>query len=84
MNCYVHTIKLKYLLKNFIEVIQFFFIPYTTNPFKNPSFSGKQFKKKQKALQRNAKGLEIVRLPLLETFRTFKGDIVINNIKLDQ
>jgi hypothetical protein len=31
-----------------------------------------------------AKGLVIVRLPLLETFRTFKGNIAIENIKLNQ
>jgi len=29
-----------------------------------------------------AKGLEIVKLPLLERFRTFKEDIGIENIKL--
>jgi hypothetical protein len=32
----------------------------------------------------NAKGLEIVRLPLLETFRTFKEDVAIDSIKLNQ
>jgi len=30
----------------------------------------------------NAKGLEIVRLPLLESFRTFKGNIALENIRL--
>jgi len=44
--------------------------------FKNPSFLIK------KALWQNAKGLGIVKLPLLETLRTFKGDIGIENIKL--
>jgi hypothetical protein len=40
--------------------------------------------KKIKALQQKAKGLEIVRLPLLETFRTFKEDVAIDSIKLNQ
>jgi len=31
-----------------------------------------------------AKGLGMVRLPLVDTFRTFKEDIVIDNIKLNQ
>jgi len=30
----------------------------------------------------NAKGLEIDELPLLESFRTFKGDITLENIRL--
>jgi len=38
----------------------------------------------KKALQQNAKGLEIVKLPLLETFRTFKGNITTENIRLNQ
>jgi len=38
----------------------------------------------KKALQQNAKGLEIVRLPLLDTFRTFKGNMGIENIRLNQ
>ena len=38
----------------------------------------------KKALQQNAKGLEIDELPLLDTFRTFKEDIKIENIKLNQ
>jgi hypothetical protein len=38
----------------------------------------------KKALQQNAKGLKISRLPLLESFGTFKGDTVIENIKLNQ
>jgi hypothetical protein len=29
-----------------------------------------------------AKGLEIVWLPLLESFRTFKGNIALENIRL--
>jgi hypothetical protein len=29
-----------------------------------------------------AKGLVIVRLPLLDAFRTFKGNIAIENIRL--
>jgi hypothetical protein len=31
-----------------------------------------------------AKGLGMVRLPLLESFRTFKGDIALENIRLNQ
>jgi hypothetical protein len=31
-----------------------------------------------------AKGLEIIKLPLLESFGTFKEDIGIENIKLNQ
>ena len=31
-----------------------------------------------------SKGLEIVWLPLLDTFGTFKGNITIDNIKLNQ
>jgi len=38
----------------------------------------------KKALRQDAKGLEIVKLPLLDTFRTFKEDIVIENIRLNQ
>jgi len=40
--------------------------------------------KNRKTLQQNAKGLEMSWLPLLETFRTFKGNIAIENIKLNQ
>jgi len=38
----------------------------------------------KKALRQDAKGLEIVKLPLLDTFRTFKEDIAIENIRLNQ
>jgi len=38
--------------------------------------------KKEKAPQQKAKGLEIGWLPLLETLRTFKEDIAIENIRL--
>ena len=44
----------------------------------------KELTKKEKALQQKAKGLGIVKLPLLETFGTFKGNITIDNIKLNQ
>jgi len=37
---------------------------------------------KSKSPSANAKGLEIVKLPLLETLRTFKGNISLENIKL--
>jgi hypothetical protein len=45
------------------------------------SYRGKE---KKKALQLNAKGLGMVRLPLLVSFRTFKGNITIENIRLKQ
>jgi len=35
-----------------------------------------------KVIQQNAKGLEIDELPLLETLRTFRGEIAIENIRL--
>jgi len=38
----------------------------------------------RKALQLKAKGLEIDELPLLESFGTFKGDIGIDYIRLNQ
>ena len=47
--------------------------------FKNPSFSVKYFKK-QKALQLNAKGLGIVRLPLVDSFRTFSWGKITNKM----
>jgi len=31
-----------------------------------------------------AKGLEIVKLPLLETLRTFQGNITTENVRLNQ
>lgn len=40
--------------------------------------------KNKKALQQNTKGLVIDWLPLLESFGTFKEDIGIENIKLNQ
>jgi len=50
--------------RHFVVVIEFFYIDYTTNLLKTLFL-------KIKALQQNAKGLGIVWLPLLETFRTF-------------
>jgi len=38
--------------------------------------------KKIKSPSANAKGLGISRLPLLETLRTFKGEIAIEDIRL--
>jgi len=38
--------------------------------------------KKQKSPLAKAKGLGMFRLPLLDTFRTFKGNIAIENIRL--
>jgi hypothetical protein len=38
----------------------------------------------KKALRQKAKGPGSVRLPLLESFRTFKEDIAIDNIRLNQ
>jgi len=40
--------------------------------------------KKKKPFSVIAKGLRIDELPLLERFRTFKGDIALENIKLNQ
>jgi hypothetical protein len=40
--------------------------------------------KNRKSPSAKAKGLEIVWLPLLESFRTFKGNIAIENIRLNQ
>jgi len=37
---------------------------------------------KIKSPSANAKGLEIVKLPLLESLRTFKGEIAFENIRL--
>jgi len=37
---------------------------------------------KKKSPSAKAKGLRICKLPLLERFRTFKGDITIENIRL--
>ena len=54
-----------------------FLLSNTTKVLENPSFQ-----KYKKALQQNAKGLEIVWLPLLETLRTFKGNIALENIRL--
>jgi hypothetical protein len=56
---------------------------YTTNLFKNPSFFVKYFKIK-KPFSLNAKGLGISKLPLLDTFRTFKGNMTSENIRLNQ
>jgi hypothetical protein len=44
----------------------------------NPSFSNK------KAFQQKAKGLKKSRLPLLGRFRTFKGNMTTENIRLNQ
>jgi len=40
------------------------------------------FIKNKKALQQRPKGLEMSWLPLLETLRTFKGEIAFENIRL--
>ena len=56
------------------------YIIYNIN-FKNPSFLEKILKKK-KPFSMIAKGLGMVRLPLLDTFRTLKEDIAIENIRL--
>ena len=40
--------------------------------------------KKQKSPSAKAKGLEIDELPLLVRFRTFKGNIAIENIRLNR
>jgi hypothetical protein len=54
---------------------------YSTLNFKNPSFFVKYFKIR-KSPSAKAKGLRITKLPLVETFRTFKGNIAIENIRL--
>jgi len=41
-----------------------------------------QQENKKKPFSLISKGLEIVRLPLLESFRTFKEDIALENIRL--
>jgi len=64
-----------------LKLIYCFFILYTTNNLKVLLFYKNNFKKK-KTLRQNAKGLVIAWLPLLETFRTFKEDIAIENIRL--
>jgi len=38
----------------------------------------------KKALWQSAKGLEIDELPLLVRFRTFKGNITTENVRLNQ
>ncbi|MBU1291165.1 MAG: hypothetical protein ABIK21_05245 [bacterium] len=38
----------------------------------------------EKSPSAKAKGLGMVKLPLLESFGTFKGDMVIENIRLNQ
>jgi hypothetical protein len=62
----------------FVVVIEFLYIDYTTKSLKNPSFQIK------KALQQKAKELKITWLPLLDSFRTFKGNMTIENIRLNQ
>jgi len=57
------------------------YIYNTTKSFKNPSFSVKYFIKKKKALQLNAKGLEMPKFLLLNRFRTDKVNISNNCIK---
>jgi len=44
----------------------------------------KELQEIEKALQQNAKGLGMVWLPLLNAFRTFKGSIATENIRLNQ
>jgi len=39
-------------------------------------------KSNKKSPSAKAKGLGIVKLPLLDTFRTFKGNIALENIRL--
>ena len=68
---------LNYQFSSFHSFFFNFLLSNTTKVLENPSFQ-----KYKKALQQNAKGLEIVWLPLLETLRTFKGDFDIDNIRL--
>jgi len=53
-----------------------FYIHYTTNVFKITFY--------KKALQHYAKGLGIDELPLLDAFKTFKGNIATENVRLNQ
>jgi hypothetical protein len=57
-------------------------LPNTINLLKTLLF----FKKIpiKKALQQKAKGLEVVWLPLLVSFRTFEADMIIEIIRLKQ
>jgi len=56
---------LEYFARHFIVIIEFFYIHYTTNLLKILLFQRK------KALQQNAKGLEIDKLPRQDEFRNF-------------
>jgi len=49
---------------------------------KNPSFLKNL--QKEKSPSAKAKGLGMVWLPLLDAFRTFKGNIATENIRLNQ
>ena len=70
---------LNYQFSSFHSFFFNFLLSNTTKVLENPSFQ-----KYKKALQQNAKGLEIVRLPLWDAFRTFKGNITTENIRLNQ
>jgi len=69
---------LAYFAKHFIILIEFFYINYTTNLLKI------LFPKKTKSPLAKDQRARIVKLPLLETFRTFKEDMAIENIRLNQ
>jgi hypothetical protein len=56
----------------------FYFLVYDTEKKKATE------KETKKPLSKYAKGLVIVWLPLLDTFRTFKGNIATENIRLNQ
>jgi len=64
--------------------LNFLLFNNTTKDLKNPSFFEKYYKKIKKPFSLIAKGLEIDELPLLERFRTFKGNLRTENIKLNQ
>jgi len=65
----------------FLILIKYFLV-YSTHAIKNSSFLKNIYKNKKpfSKCQRAGKS----RLPLLERFRTFKEDIGIENIKLNQ
>ena len=63
------------IIPNFLLIRQY------DKSFNNPSFLWKIIYNK-KSPSASAKGLEIDKLPLLDTFRTFKGNIAMENILL--
>ncbi len=61
-----------------------FYIPNYAQPPLKPVMLIFEQKREQKSPSAKAKGLEMVRLPLLDSFRTFKGNIALENVRLNQ